>query len=91
MNPGTAMMTNMTHRVRQTLVVMALAIPLTFSSAALAASRDDDEAVPDARLLGYQNPVNVGGGNAGTYIMTGILAVITCGILFKNANRSHLD
>jgi hypothetical protein len=64
-------------------------MPLTLTSTVQAA--DDEEAVPDARLMGYPTSVAVGGGNAGNYIMLGFLAVLTCGILFKNANRSHLD
>lgn len=85
------MMNPMTHRVRHTLLAIACAIPLMASSTASAAPRDDEEEVPDARLMGYQTAVNLGGSNTGNYIMLGALAALTCGILFKNANRSHLD
>ena len=85
------MMSPMTHRVRHTIFALAVAIPLVLTTTAQAASRDDDEEIPDARLMGYTTPVNLGGGNAGNYIMAGLLAFLTCGILFKNANRSHLD
>ncbi len=66
-------------------------MPLAFGSSAQAAKQQEEEEVPDARLMGYTNPVNVGGGNALNYILLGFLGVITCGFLFKNANRSHLD
>lgn len=79
----------MTHRVRHALVVLACAMPLALSSSVHAA--DDGDETPDARLMGYQDPVNVGGGNAANYILLGFLGVLTCGILFKNAYRSHLD
>lgn len=82
------MMPSMTHRVRHALLALLCCVPLALPSTARA---QDEEEVPDARLMGYQEPVNLGGGNAGNYILLGFLAVLTCGILFKNANRSHLD
>ena len=89
MKTSVAMMIRMTHRVRHTLLAIACAIPLLATSTARAA--DDDEEVPDARLMGYQTAVNLGSSNTGNYILLGALAALTCGILFKNANRSHLD
>lgn len=82
-------MVTMIHGARRFVLVVACAMPMVLTPSVRAA--DDDEEVPDARLMGYQNPVNLGGGNAGNYILLGFLGVLTCGILFKNANRSHLD
>lgn len=82
------MIHGMTNRVRRAILVLACAMPLAITSSVHAA---DDEEVPDARLMGYQNSLNVGGGNAASYLLLGFLGVLTCGILFKNANRSHLD
>ncbi len=78
----------MIHRARRAILVLACATTLAFNTAARA---QDDEAPPDARLMGYPTEVSIGGGNAGGYILLGFLAVLTCGILFKNSNRSHLD
>lgn len=79
----------MINRAHRFFLVLACAMPLVLTSSVRAA--DDEEEMPDARLMGYPTPVNLGGGNAGSYILLGFLGVLTCGILFKNANRSHLD
>jgi hypothetical protein len=88
MNAGLVMIRCMTHRARHAVLAIICAMPMVLTSSAQAA---DDEEVPNARLMGYQESVNVGGGQAGSYVVLGFLGVLTCGILFKNANRSHLD
>ena len=89
MNAGLVMIRCMTHRARHAVLAIICAMPMVLTSSAQAA--DDDENPRNARLEGYQEPVNVGGGQAGSYVVLGFLGVLTCGILFKNANRSHLD
>lgn len=84
------MIRRMTHRARRAFLVLACVSTLAFNSAARAAD-DDEEAPPDARLMGYSTEIALGGGAAGAFFTIGFLAVITCGILFKSANRSHLD
>lgn len=82
------MISRMTYRARRAILILTCMTTLAFSTAARA---QDEEKSPDARLMGYPTEVAIGGGNAGAYLLLGFLAVLTCGILFKNANRSHLD
>jgi hypothetical protein len=57
-----------------------------------AASSDDEEVHPDARLEGYKEPVILKeGGVAGTVLFMLVLMGITFGVMFINAKRSHLD
>src|SRR5579884_3720191 len=52
---------------------------------------DDEGTPPDVRLQGY--PINVvnQGGSGVTYLFFVVLTLITAGVLFMNAKRSHLD
>ena len=61
------------------------------STASTAHAQDDEEALPDARLTGYEAKVDVGGGVAGSYALLAVLGAITIGVAFKNARRTHLD
>lgn len=52
----------------------------------------DDVKSYDARLEGYPNNVTLeGGSTALTWLIFLGLAAACIGVLFKNANRSHLD
>jgi len=55
------------------------------------ARADDDEQI-DARLGGYTQGVKLEkSGVVLTWMLFGLLSVIGVSVLFKNANRSHLD
>ena len=53
-----------------------------------------DDSTPkdyDGRLDGYTKNVTLDGGTALTYFLFVGLGVVGVGVLFKNANRTHLD
>jgi hypothetical protein len=65
----------------------ALAAPM----AAYAQDEEEDK-IYDARLEGYTTPVTLDSkSTALTWLLTGFLAAVCVGVMFKNANRSHLD
>jgi len=67
----------------------SLALVLGAPALAHADSQDDDT---DARLGGYPQSVKLDkSGVAVTWMLYLVLAVIGCSVLFKNANRSHMD
>lgn len=70
---------------------LPIASALLMMSACTGVARADDDDVPDARLAGYRTPAEIGGGSAGAFALLGLLSAITIGVMFKNANRSHLD
>jgi hypothetical protein len=52
----------------------------------------DDNPTPDARLEGYPGPAALNDGGTGmTVTFLIVLAMITIGVMFINAKRSHLD
>ena len=70
----------------------ALAVLLSAPAMARADTTKEDENV-DARLLGFpsnQTYMKSTGVGLTTMLFMG-LAALGCGVLFKNANRSHLD
>ena len=69
---------------------LATASALAVMTCASTASAQDEE-IPDARLAGYKQPAEIGGGSAGALALIGVLGAITVAVMFKNANRSHLD
>lgn len=81
----------MTHRVRRGFFSLICCATLALSGST--AHAQDEEELPDARLMGYTgaNKPALGGGSALSYVLVGFLGVITVGVLFKNARRSHLD
>lgn len=83
------MISGMKPAAKSTLIAVACALVM-FSSTATQA-RADDEEIRDARLTGYKADVKVGGGYAGAFALTGLMTLITIGLLFKDSNRSHLD
>ena len=65
-----------------------LLTPLT----SLAASENGEREIYDARLEVYPKNVTLdAGGTALMYFLLLVLAGLCLGVLFKNANRSHLD
>jgi hypothetical protein len=66
-------------------------LALVLGSPALARADQDTEEI-DARLGGYSQGVKLEkSGVVLTWMLFGLLAVIGVSVLFKNANRSHLD
>ena len=59
----------------------------------LAAGKEDEEtALLEGRLEGYQGNVRLpGGSTALTWLFVSFLGVIAIASLFKNAKRTHLD
>jgi hypothetical protein len=75
---------------RIAFALMTLAIWL-FSSPSSALAQDEKKVV-DARLEGYpQNVTLDGGSTALTWILLLALTALCVGVLFKSANRTHLD
>jgi hypothetical protein len=85
------MMWNMLHKLRFA-IWMLLAALLTPVSSVLA--QDEIPRDVDARLMHYapDNPVVLVGGSTGlTWLLFIFLSIITMGVLFTNAKRTHLD
>jgi hypothetical protein len=76
--------------LRRFLLIGAMALtPLLMCNTA----RADDTDYPDARLEGYE-PTDVvlhDAGDATVWFIFVGLAVLTAGVTFKSANRTHLD
>ena len=70
---------------------VATAIAIAAAATPAQAQSDDEEALPDARLVGYDVKVDVGGGVAASYAIIALLGAIALGVTFKNARRTHLD
>ena len=83
---------------RPTVRRLASALCAAAVLASTSVARADDDEVPDARTAGYVTPgnnqapdVSQKGTSAASYAALVFLAAITVGVMFKNANRSHLD
>jgi len=72
------------------LAIIALVVVMA-PVIAWAASNSDDEVKPDGRLEGYGPIVIPDSGSALTYLLLVFLILITAGVTFMNAKRSHLD
>jgi hypothetical protein len=81
----------MKYRLLKWYVTLAvLLVPLV----AMAAGKEDEEtALLEGRLEGYQASVRLasGGSTALTWLFVSFLGVIAIASLFKNAKRTHLD
>ncbi len=86
---------NLKHRtLRLYGTAMAAAVPFLLPALALAKPAEDESATLEARLEGYgQTTVRLTdpGSTAFTWVVLILLTVIGILVLFKNANRSHLD
>jgi len=86
-------MTSMIATLRRNLLsfACALAVLLTALMAPLIALADEEKN-PDARLEGYNGNVALGDGGIGmTVTFLIVLSLLTIGVMFINAKRSHLD
>lgn len=79
------------HRNALRRPIVATCAALALFASAGSARADDDENPPDARLLGYNPAIEIGGGVAGSFALLALGGAIAVGVCFKNANRSHLD
>jgi hypothetical protein len=79
------------RRMRHVTLAAVTTAMLSLTAAPAHAQSDDEEKLPDARLMGYEKPINVKGGTMGTYLLLALLGLLAVGITFKSANRSHLD
>jgi hypothetical protein len=80
---------------RKSLKRILLGIGLTLAVLAAAPTRalaDDEPEIYDARLEGYAQKVQLDAGSTAlTWLVLIVLGVLTVGVLFKDAKRSHLD
>jgi len=81
------------HSLRIYTRLLAVAIPLLLPALAMARPTEDESAALEGRLEGYGQTVRLAepGSNAFTWIVLIFLTIITLSVLFKNANRTHLD
>jgi hypothetical protein len=73
------------------LAVIALMISLAPIIAMANAVNGEEDVRPDGRLQGFNGTVTPEGGSSLTYMFFVVLVLITAGICFMNAKRSHLD
>jgi hypothetical protein len=70
---------------------VAVVLVWTMLSAPVLAADAEDKVV-DARLEGYGRSVTLDGGSTAlTWMLLILLGALCVGVMFKNANRSHLD
>jgi hypothetical protein len=70
------------------LLVICASAPKTFASS----SSEDEPDIYDARLLGYDKTVQLDSGSTAlSWVLLIVLGVVTLGVLFKDAKRTHLD
>ena len=79
--------------LKRWMMAAALALVLVASAPAHAASSDDEESTPpDARLMGYEKGVVLESSTTAlTWVLLIVLTIVTLGVLFKDAKRTHLD
>jgi hypothetical protein len=79
--------------LKRWMLAAALALVLVASAPVHASSSDDEESTPpDARLSGYdKNVVLDSSTTALTWVLLIVLTIVTLGVLFKDAKRTHLD
>jgi len=85
----TSMPTGPTHR-RPFHMMILLIVMFTLSLPTLVMAQDD-ETPGDARLENYSQNVSIEGSTALSWILLMFLGVIGLGVMFKNAQRTHLD
>lgn len=71
--------------------LIALVSTLLVLGNATPAFAQEEEEMPNARTTGYETKVELGGGVALSYMLMAFLGVISVGLTFKNARRTHLD
>ena len=82
----------MIHAMKRRLATI-FAISVLFLSPLTARAADDEDKGPlDARLENYPQKVTLEpGGTAFSWVIFIVLTALCVGVMFKNANRSHLD
>jgi hypothetical protein len=70
------------------LLVLVCAVALPVGPAARA---QDDEGPPNAKLQGYDKEYEPQQGASLTYLLLIFIFLLTVGVMFKNARRTHLD
>ncbi|HEV7298575.1 MAG TPA: hypothetical protein VGN72_04360 [Tepidisphaeraceae bacterium] len=82
----------MARRCSRVLLSAILSIAaFTTTATDLHAAPGDTETVIDARLEGYPSKVATEGSTAVMWMLLMLLGIITLAVLFKDAQRSHLD
>ena len=83
----------MMKHMRQRLSTMALFVLMTLAATPLAARADEEPKIYDGRIQGYDGKTVQldNGGSALTYFLFVVLGGLGVGVMFKNANRTHLD
>ena len=81
------------HSLRIYGRLLTVAVPLLLPALAMARPTEDESATLEGRFEGYAQQVRLTepGSNAFTWITLIFLTIVTLSVLFKNANRSHLD
>jgi hypothetical protein len=79
-------------RLKSAMIGGAVTIAMLFTPlASFAASESGEREIYDARLEAYPKNVTLDAGGALMYFLLLVLAGLCLGVLFKSANRSHLD
>ncbi len=82
----------MMHDMRDRIICLAVAVLLVVMSPLSALAADDPSKVYDGRLEGYGRNLTLdAGGSALIWLLFIGIATIGLGVMFKNAQRSHLD
>ena len=81
-------------RVRRWIATLVLALGCALAGAPVVTLAQDDDVEQEARLEGYGGNMNVKVENDSTglvWLLFIVMAVISLGVLFKDAKRTHLD
>ena len=73
------------------LALAALLVAMAPVIALAGAVNGEEDVKPDGRLMGFNGTVVPEGGSALTYMFFVVLVLVTAGVCFMNAKRSHLD
>ncbi len=76
------------RRPLHTMILLIVMLTLSLPTLVMA---QDEEARGDARLENYSQNVSIEGSTALSWILLMFLGVIGLGVMFKNAQRTHLD
>jgi uncharacterized membrane protein len=78
--------------IKRWMLAAALAMLLVASAPRSAMAEEDEPTVYDARIQGYDKNVQLDSGTTAlTWVLLIVLTIVTLGVLFKDAKRTHLD